>query len=103
MSQGQVGVDRIEALILEPIGLDFLQQTDPAPFLRQVDEHPAPSLEIISMARWSWSPQSQRSEASTSPVKQEECSRTNGARGSGNFAGSPNTIASGSCVSYLTP
>ena len=32
------------------------------------------------MAIWSWSPQSQRSEPSTSPVKHDECIRTRGGR-----------------------
>ena len=43
-AQRQVGLDRVQAAVLQVVGLDLVDQADAAPFLAQVDEHPAPLL-----------------------------------------------------------
>ena len=42
VAQGQVGLDRVQALVLEAVGLDLLDQSDAAAFLGQVDQHAGP-------------------------------------------------------------
>ena len=59
----------------------------------------AMSAWIMRIAMWSWSPQSQRSESSTSPVKHDEWTRTSGA---GTEVRSPHTMATGSWSSCWT-
>ena len=38
-AEGEVRLDGVEALLLELVGLQLVQQADPAPFLRHVEEH----------------------------------------------------------------
>src|SRR4051794_3651424 len=42
VAEGEVGLDGVEALVLEVVRADLLDQADPAPFLGQVDEGPRP-------------------------------------------------------------
>ena len=100
VAQGQVGFDRVEPLILQLVGLDLFDQADAAAFLRQIDQHAGAFLADHSSAMCSWSPQSQRSESSKSPVKHDECNRTSGATA---FVRSPITSTIGCCASYFTP
>ena len=66
----EVGLDRVAALVLQRVGADLVREADAAPFLVQVDEHAAPAPRRSAAGRWSsWSPQSQRSEPKTSPVR----------------------------------
>ncbi len=43
-SQLQIRLDRIAALVLQPIGPDLVEQADAAPFLIQIEQDPAPFL-----------------------------------------------------------
>ena len=43
-AEGEVGLDRIEALVLKFVGADLLDKADAATLLRQVDEHADPLL-----------------------------------------------------------
>ena len=64
VAQGQVGFDRVQALVLQGVGLDLFDQADAAAFLRQIDQHAGPFVGRSSRrAMCSWSPQSQRSDA----------------------------------------
>ena len=42
-AEPQIGVDRIEALILQRIGTQFIDKADSPPFLSQIEQH-APAL-----------------------------------------------------------
>ena len=65
-----VGLDGVQALFLQGVGVELVRQADAAAFLVQVDEHaPAARRRSCCMAAASWSPQSQRSEPKTSPVR----------------------------------
>ena len=39
VAEGQVGVDGVEALILQVVGPQFIAQADAAAFLRQIEQH----------------------------------------------------------------
>ena len=95
VAEGEVGLDGVEPLVLEGVGPELLDQADPPPLLRQVDQGARrPRAPIISRAMWSWSPQSQRSESSRSPVKQDEWMPDQ--RGLDRARGRPSTKATGS-------
>ena len=38
-SEFQVGVDGVQTFILQFVGVDFVENTDPAAFLPQIDQH----------------------------------------------------------------
>ena len=42
VAEGEVGLDRVEALVLQVVGLDLFDQPDAAAFLRQIDQHAGP-------------------------------------------------------------
>ena len=42
VAEGQVGFDRVQALVLQRVGFDLLGDADAAAFLRQIDEHAGP-------------------------------------------------------------
>ena len=80
VAEGQVGLDGVEPLVLEGVGPELLDQADARALPGAGRSAPRPPrAPIISRARWSWSPQSQRSDSSRSPVKHDECIRTSGA------------------------
>ena len=80
-----VGVERVEALVLQAIGAQLVDQADAAPFLAQVQQH-APAARAAP--RRPSRPARRRAAArsrtcrlpSMSPVRHSECSRTSGAR-----------------------
>ena len=62
--------------LLQLVGLELVEQADAAAFLGDVEQHAPALLSIIASADSSCSPQSQRSEPKTSPVRHSECTRT---------------------------
>jgi hypothetical protein len=56
--------------------VQLVGQADAAAFLAQIEQHAFPLCSIICMAVESCSPQSQRPEPKTSPVRHSLCTRT---------------------------
>ena len=75
-AERQVGVDGVEAVVLQPVRADLVDQADAAALLAQVEHDALVHLADRSSEASSWSRQSQRSEPSTSPVRHSECTRT---------------------------
>ena len=88
-----VGVDRIEAGVLQLVGPHLVGEAEAAAFLREIEDDAAAGLLSRASASWSWSPQSQRREPNTSPVRHAEWMRT----GTGfDRSGVPTITATGS-------
>ena len=100
VAQRQVGLDRVEALVLQVVGLDLLDQADAAAFLRQIDQHAGPFLadhlhgqvELVAAIA---AQRGQQVAGEAGRVQPHQRLRPRG--------GSPMTIANGSCGSYFTP
>ena len=72
-----VGVDGVETLVLELVGLQLVGDADPPALVApQVDDDAEALLGDLGHGALSWSPQSQRSEPNTSPVRHSLCTRT---------------------------
>ena len=76
-AQPLVGLDGVEALVLQRVGAQLVGEADAAPFLVQVQQHAAAGARRSAAAPpRAASPQSQRAEWKTSPVRHFECTRT---------------------------
>ena len=72
-----VGVDGVGALVLGDVGAQLVEQTDASPLVAGgVDSTPRCSAAMMRRLWRNWTPQSQRSEPSASPVRHSECTRT---------------------------
>ena len=72
----EVRLDRVEAGRLELVCRSLFRSPMPRPSCPMYRTTPRPSASIRASACSSWSPQSQRSEWKTSPVRHSECTRT---------------------------
>ena len=72
-----VGLHRVPALVLQLVGAQLVGQPDrPALVAPDVQDDPAAlARRSCAIDRWSWSPQSHRSDPNTSPVRHSECTR----------------------------
>ena len=50
-AEGEVGIDRVEALVLQPVGPELVEQADAAPFLAQVQDHARLQLADVAQGR----------------------------------------------------
>ncbi len=87
-----IGVEGVEAVVLQLICPHLVGETKPAPFLRQIQNDAAAEVFEPRQSEPNWSPQSQRREPNTSPVRQAECSRTGTASAKSGF---PTMMATG--------
>ena len=72
----EVGLDGVAGPLLQLVGAQLVEQADAAALLGDVEEHAAPLLGDHRIAASSCSPQSQRCEPKTSPVRHSEWTRT---------------------------
>ena len=74
----EVGVDGVVALVLQAVGADLVADADAAALVAaQVDDDAEPLLgDLLPSPRRAATPQSQRSEPNTSPVRHSLCTRT---------------------------
>jgi hypothetical protein len=77
-AQLHVGLHRIQAMVLQFIGLQLGHQADPAALLLLVEQNAGALLGDLASASSNCRRQSQRSEPKTSPVRHCEWMRTSG-------------------------
>ena len=95
-AEAAVGIDGVEAAVLQRVSADLICKPDPAPFLAQVEQYAAAfAADDVQAPRLSCGPQSHFSEPKTSPVRHSLCSRTSG----GLPPNAPTTSATCSCPS----
>ena len=85
-AQLDVRLDGVQPLlVLQAVGADLVDQADAAALLAHVEDDAAPAPAICSCAARSWSPQSQRREPKTSPVRHSLWARTSTGSSMGGF------------------
>ena len=72
----EVGLDGVQSALLQLVGPQLVEQADPAALLGEVQQDAVALALDHRQRRSSCSPQSQRSEWKTSPVRHSECTRT---------------------------